>query len=230
MQGAEMDALVLSVKVAAACVAVVAGPGVLLGWLLARVPFPGRTWVQAAVQLPLVMPPVLVGYLLLITLGTRGWVGSYLHDVLGLRIAFTWWAAVLASAMVGLPLVVRSVRLAIEGVDRKLEQAARVCGARPLDVWCTVTLPAAWPGVLVGLMLAFVRSLGEFGATIMFAGNIEGQTRTLPLALYRAMQTPGGESAVTRIALIAVGLSVAAVLVSELLNRRTLAAREMATC
>jgi molybdate transport system permease protein len=220
----------LSIRTALGCVVVVAGPGMLIGWLLARCTFVGKTALQAAVQLPLVMPPVLTGYLLLMLFGSRSWLGGWILQTTGWRIAFSWWAAVVASAVVGLPLVVRSVRLAIEGVDPKLEQAAGVCGASPLGVLLTITLPAAWPGVLVGLMLAFVRSLGEFGATMIFAGNIEGQTRTLPLALYTAMQTPGGQTQVVRLALLAGVVSVGAVIVSEWLNRRALAARETRPC
>lgn len=222
LTAAELEALWLSTKVACLCVVATAVPGVVLGWLLARVEFRAKTWVQAAVQLPLVMPPVLIGYLLLVVFGSNGYLGGWLQQTLGIHIAFTWWAAVMASAVVSLPLVVRSVRLAIEAVDHRLEQAARVSGASAMRVWWTVTLPLAWPGVLLGLMLAFVRSLGEFGATITFAGNIAGQTRTLPLALYRAMETPGQEHVVTRIALLTVALSIVAVVVSEWLNRRAI--------
>ena len=220
LDDADGSALWLSAQVAMCCVAVTALPGVALGWLLARVRFPGRVWVQTSVQLPLVMPPVLTGYLLLMVLGTRGWVGGWLYDTLGVRVAFTWWAAVIASSVVSLPLMVRSVRLAIEAVDDRLEQAARSCGASAIDAFLTVTLPLAWPGIVLGMMLAFVRSLGEFGATMMFAGSIEGETRTLPLAMYRAMQTPGGDASAMRLAVIAAVLSIVAVLVSEWLNQR----------
>ena len=222
----EWEAMTLSLRVASLCVLVTLVPGVILGWLLARRRFPGRTCLEVAVQLPMVMPPVLVGYMLIVLLGREGWLGASLNSWFGVRIAFTTWAAVIASAVVSLPLVVRSVRLAVESVDAKLEEASRVCGASPLDVWLTVTLPAAWPGVLMGMLLAFVRSLGEFGATIMFAGNIEGQTRTLPLALFRAMETPGESLAVTRLAVVAIVLSVCAVLSSEYFNRRCQVARE----
>ncbi len=225
LTGAEWEAMALSLRVAAWCVAATLPLGVGLGWLLARRRFPGRTVVEALVQLPMVMPPVLVGYLLILLLGREGWLGAWLDAWFGVRVAFTMWAAVIASAVVSLPLVVRSVRLAVEAVDVKLEEASRVCGASPMDVLLSVTLPAAWPGVLMGMLLAFVRSLGEFGATIMFAGNIAGQTRTLPLALFRAMETPGGSSAVARLAIAAVALSVLAVVASECLNRRALASR-----
>ncbi len=227
LRAAEWEAMLLSLRVATLCVLATLGPGIALGWLLARRRFPGRTVVEAAVQLPMVMPPVLVGYLLIVLLGREGWIGQWLEGWFGVRIAFTMWAAVIASAVVSLPLVVRSVRLGIESVDTKLEDASRVCGASPVDVLLSVTLPAAWPSILMGMLLAFVRSLGEFGATIMFAGNIAGQTRTLPLALFRAMETPGASAAVTRLALAAVALSILAVLASEYLNRRFRLAREV---
>lgn len=226
LRAAEWEAMLLSLRVATLCVCATLVPGIALGWLLARRRFPGRTIVEAAVQLPMVMPPVLVGYLLIVLLGREGWLGQWLNVWFGVRVAFTMWAAVIASAVVSLPLVVRSVRLAVESVDVKLEDASRVCGASPLDVLLSITLPGAWPGILMGMLLAFVRSLGEFGATIMFAGNIAGQTRTLPLALFRAMETPGASAAVTRLALAAVALSILAVVASEYLNRRFRLARE----
>lgn len=223
---AEWEAVSLSLRVALGCVAATLIPGIVLGWILARKKFRGRMIVDAAVQLPMVMPPVLVGYLLIVLLGREGIIGHWLEAWFGLRLAFTMWAAVIASAAVSLPLMVRAVRLAIESVDVKLEEASRVCGASPADVLWSVTLPGAWPGILTGSLLAFARSLGEFGATIMFAGNIAGETRTVPLALFRAMQTPGGDSGVTRLAVAAVVLSVLAVVASELLNRRSRAKRE----
>lgn len=224
---AEWEAVSLSLQVAMGCVAVTLIPGIALGWILARKKFKGRMIIDAAVQLPMVMPPVLVGYLLIVLLGREGWIGRWLEAWFGVRIAFTMWAAVIASAAVSLPLMVRGVRLAIESVDIRLEEASRVCGASPWDVFFSVTLPGAWPGILMGSLLAFARSLGEFGATIMFAGNIAGETRTVPLALFRAMQTPGGESGVTRLAIAAIVLSVLAVVASEWLNRRSRAKREV---
>lgn len=217
---AEWQAVWLSLRVAACCVAVTLLPGIALGWLLARRRFAGKTWVEAAVQLPMVMPPVLVGYLLLVTLGRRGGLGGWLEEALGIRLAFTTTAAVIAAAVVSLPLLVRAVRLAMESADRGIEEAARTTGAGPWDVLWSVTLPAAWPGILAGMLLTFVRSVGEFGATIMFAGNIAGETRTLPLALYRGMQTPGGEASVARLAVAAIALSILAVAASELIHRR----------
>jgi len=215
----EWQAIVISARVAIFCVSITLVPGIIIGWLLARRQFPGKTWLQTIVQLPLVMPPILVGYGLLVLMGREGLIGEFLYSTLGIRIAFTWWAAVLASVVVGFPLMVRSIQLSIENIDPKLEQAARTSGASSLLTWLTITLPLAWPGLLVGLMLSFVRSLGEFGATIAFAGNIEGQTQTIPLALYTAMQTPGQETAVVRLAMISAIMSLAAVGFSEWLNR-----------
>lgn len=213
---AEASALALSLKVAFGCALVTAIPGVFVGWLLARRRFPGKTVVDALVHLPLVLPPVVTGYLLLLLFGRRGWLG----ETLGLEVAFTWKAAVLASAVVGFPLMVRAVRLSVELVDARCEEAAATLGASPWRVWLTVTLPLALPGVLTGLVLSFARSLGEFGATIVFAGNIAGETRTLPLALYTYAQVPGGDAPALRLMGIALALSFAALLASEWLARR----------
>ena len=214
LEGPERAALWLSLRVAVACVAVVLGPGVLLGWWLARARLPRvvAAAADAAVNLPLVLPPVVVGFVLLAGLGRGGGVGAWLEGVLGVRVAFTWWAAVIASAVMALPLVVRSVRQAVEAVDRGAEEAAATMGAGPVAVWLTVTLPLAWPGVVSGAVLALARSLGEFGATITFAGSIEGLTRTLPAAIYAHSETPGGEAAAWRLIAASVALSVAAML------------------
>lgn len=217
----EWSAVLLSLRVSAVAVAIMLVPGVLLGWVLARCRFPGRTLLDAVVHLPLVMPPVVVGYVLLILLGRRGVLGQWLHDALGIDIAFTWKAAAIASAVISFPLLVRPVRLAMELADVRLEQAARTLGAGPLRTFATVTLPLAAPGVLTGIILAFARSLGEFGATITFAGNIEGQTRTLPLAVFTYAQTPGGDAPAMRLVLISALVALAALVVSELLARRT---------
>jgi molybdate transport system permease protein len=195
-------------------------PGIACGWLLARRQFPGKSILDAAVHLPLVLPPVVVGYLLLLMLGRRGWLGGWLHDQLGINLAFTWKAAAIASAVMGFPLLVRGVKLAVEAVDPRLEQAASTLGASPIRVFFTLTLPLALPGVLAGLVMAFARSLGEFGATIMVAGNIEGVSRTIPLAIYTDVQTPGGDAGAMRLAIIAIVLSFAALLASEFLARR----------
>lgn len=211
----ELWALMISLRVAGWCVLVTAVPGIFLGWLLARKKFRGRILLEVLIHMPLVLPPVVVGYLLLSLMGNRGPAGW-----LGLHVAFTWQAAVIASAVMGFPLMVRSVRLAIEMVDWRLEQAARTLGAGPLRVFFTLTLPLAFPGVVTGLILAFARSLGEFGATLIFAGNIEGQTRTLSLAVFTYAQRPDGDAQAMRLVVISIGVSFAALLLSEWLAAR----------
>lgn len=216
----EWAILALSARVAAACALSLAVPGILFGWLLARVRFRGRSVMDAILHAPLVMPPVVTGYLLLVLLGRRGIVGGWLFQHFGVSFAFTQKAAVIASAVMALPLMVRSVRLAVELVDRRLEEAARTLGAGPVRTFATVTLPLAFPGVLTGLVLSFARSLGEFGATIVFAGNIQGETRTLPLAVYSCLQVPGGEGAAFRLVVISIALALGALVLSEWLARR----------
>ena len=220
LSDAEWSALRLSVIVATWAVLLSAGPGVLCGWLLARRRFWGKSILDAMVHLPLVLPPVVTGYVLLRLLGRQGVVGSWLSSTFGWEIAFTRSAAVVASAVMGFPLLVRAVRLGIELVDQRLEQAARTLGAGPWRVALTVTLPLALPGIMTGLVLAFARSLGEFGATITFASNIEGETRTLPLALFTFTQSPGGDGPATRLVVISIILSLGALMFSEILARR----------
>jgi molybdate transport system permease protein len=217
----EWAVLALSARVAAACALSLVVPGILFGWLLARVRFRGQSIVDAAIHAPLVMPPVVTGYLLLLLLGRRGIMGGWLLRHFGVSFAFTWKAAVIASAAMALPLMVRSVRLAVELVDRRIEEAARTLGAGPLRTFASVTLPLAFPGVLTGLVLSFARSLGEFGATIVFAGNIQGETRTLPLAVYSYLQVPGGERAAFRLVVISILFALAALVLSERLARRS---------
>jgi molybdate transport system permease protein len=221
---AEWEALRLSLWVAGWAVAASLPAGVAAAWLLGRRRFPGKSLLDGLVHLPLVLPPVVTGYLLLLLLGRKGPLGAWLYDSLGVTVAFTWKGAAVASGVMAFPLMVRAVRQAVEALDPGLEQAARTLGAGPLRVFCTVSLPLILPGVLTGAVLAFARSLGEFGATITFVSNIPGQTRTLPLALYSLVQTPGGEAGALRLCLIAVAVSLAALVVSELLSRR-LAAR-----
>lgn len=216
---AELDALWLSLRVSLSATLLVALPGTALGWLLARKRFRGRLLVDVVVHLPLVLTPVVVGYLLLLLVGRGGPLGP-LFEALGLPLAFTTEGAVLAAAVVALPLVVRSVRTAVELVDPAYEEAAAVLGAGPWRTLRTVTLPLAAPGVVAGLVLGFARSLGEFGATITLAGSIPGETTTLPLALYGASQVPGGEPAALRLALLSVVLSGAALLGSEVVLQR----------
>ncbi len=192
-----------------------------LAWLLARGRFPGKVLLDALVHLPLVLPPVVTGWLLLIAFGTNGPAGRWLGEWLGLTFMFRWTGAALAAAVMALPLMVRAMRLSIEAVDRRLEDAAATLGASPMRTFATITLPLAVPGLLAGAVLGFARSIGEFGATITFVSNIPGETRTLPLAIYGALQVPGSEAQVTRLALIAVALSLAALVASEVLVRRS---------
>lgn len=217
---AEIAALLLSAKVALCCTLLIAVPGVALAWLLARKNFPGKSLLDSLVHMPLVLPPVVPGFLLLLLLGSQGVIGKWLHQTLGISIAFTWVGAVVASAVMALPLMVRSARLAISQVDRGLETAARTLGARPWRVFCTVTLPLSMPGILTGLILAFSRSLGEFGATITFVGNIEGETRTLPLAIYTYTQVPDGDLPAMRLVILSMLIALAALMASEVLERR----------
>lgn len=216
----ECAVLWLSTRVAVFCAAAVAIPGIACGWLLARTHFRGKFLVDTILHAPLVMPPVVTGYLLLLLLGRRGVLGGILYRYFGITVAFTWKAAVIASAVMAFPLMVRAVRVAIEMADPKLEQAARTLGAGPLRTFVTITLPLARPGILAGLVLSFARSLGEFGATIVFAGNIPGETRTLPLAVFSYMQIPNGDAAALRLVLISLLLSFGALIVSELVSRR----------
>jgi molybdate transport system permease protein len=220
MSPAEWSAIWLSLKVAFCVALVTTVPAILIGWLLARREFRGKLLVESLVHAPLVVPPVVIGYLLLLAFGRNGPAGRWLAEWFDIRLVFSWQGAVLASAVVALPLAVRSVRLAISLVDQRFEEAASVLGWAPMRVFMRITLPLAWPGILAGILLAFSRSLGEFGATITFAGNIEGLTQTLPLAIYSAMQIPGEETAALRLVVCSLVLCFASLLVSELLTRR----------
>lgn len=216
----EWEAIGLSLRVALFSVAGSLPFGIAVAWLLARRSFPGKTLVDGLVHVPLVVPPVVVGYGLLVLFGRRGPIGGWLYDHLGLTLIFTWKGAALAAAVMAFPLMVRAIRLSLEAVDRGLEAAARTLGATPFDVFLSVTLPLALPGVLVGVVLAFARSLGEFGATIIFVGNIPGQTRTLPIAIYTLTQQPDGDMAAARLSVISLVLALAALVASEALARR----------
>ena len=215
----ELEALRLSLWISAWAVIGSLGPGILMAWVLARKQFPGKALVDGLVHLPLVLPPVVTGYMLLLLMGRRGVVGSWLYNITGLTFAFNWKGAALASAVMAFPLLVRAVRLSIEGVDQGLEQAARTLGAGPLDLFFTVTLPLIVPGIITGIILAFARSLSEFGATITFVSNIPGQTRTLPLALYTLTQMPDGEAGALRLCIISVVVALIALVTSEVLAR-----------
>ncbi|MBI5251406.1 MAG: molybdate ABC transporter permease subunit [Desulfomonile tiedjei] len=220
----ESQALVLSLWVSAWAVAGSLPLGILLAWLLARKSFPGKLLVDGVVHLPLVLPPVVMGYILLVLLGRKGLIGAWLHDALGITFAFNWKGAAVASGLMAFPLLVRAVRLSMEGVNQELEAAARTLGAGSVRVFFSITLPLIMPGILTGMILAFARSLSEFGATITFVSNIPGETRTLPLALYTLTQVPGGEAGAFRLCVISVVLAFIALLLSEILSRR-LAAR-----
>jgi molybdate transport system permease protein len=216
---AEFDALSLSLSVAARSVVFNLPVAVLVAWLLARARFAGRTLFDAFVHLPLVLPPVVVGYLLLVLFGIRGPIGAWLYETFGIRLAFTGTGAALATAVMSFPLVVRSVRLSLEALDRGLEEAARTLGAGAIDRFFSITLPLIAPGILAGAVTAFAAGLGEFGAVITFAANIPGETRTLPLALYTALQTPDGDALAARLALISFSLGLAGLLAAEFLSR-----------
>ncbi|WP_297730361.1 molybdate ABC transporter permease subunit [uncultured Maricaulis sp.] len=215
----EWQAVRLSLQVAAWATLLSLPPGVWVAHLLARGQFPGRSVLNALVHLPLILPPVVTGYLLLWVFGTQGPVGAVLEQF-GLVLAFRWTGAVLAAAVMAFPLLVRAIRLSIEAVDPRLEQAGASLGASPLAVFATVTLPLALPGILAGMVLAFAKSMGEFGATITFVSNIPGQTQTLPTAVYAFLQVPGGEASALRLVVISVVISMVALLGSEFLARR----------
>lgn len=216
----EIEALYLSLLVSGWAVVGSLPFGILCAWVLARLDFPGKSLFDGLIHLPLVLPPVVVGYFLLVVLGRRGIIGSRLLDWFDITLAFTWKGAAIASAVVAFPLMVRAIRLSLETVDRGLEQAARTLGCGPWRTFFTVTLPLVAPGVLTGVILAFARSLSEFGATITFVSNIPGETRTLPIALYALTQVPGGDEAALRLCVISVVVAFAALLASEILSRR----------
>jgi molybdate transport system permease protein len=216
----ETAALSLSLSVAARSVALSLPLAIPLAWALTRRRFVGHTLLDAFVHLPLVLPPVMVGYLLLLLFGTRGPIGGWLERVFGIELIFTRNGAALATAVMSFPLMVRAMRISLENVDHGLEEAARTLGAGAMDRFATITLPLMLPGVLAGAITAFSAALGEFGAVITFVSNIPGETRTLPLALYTALQTPGGDAAAARLALISFVLGLSGLLVSEWFARR----------
>ncbi len=220
LSASESEALSLSLSVAARSVALSLPFAILLSWLLTRRQFIGRTLLDALVHLPLVLPPVVVGYLLLLLFGARGPIGSWLERAFGIELIFTRNGAALATAVMSFPLMVRAMRISLENVDRGLEDAARTLGAGAIDRFATITLPLMLPGVLAGAITAYAAALGEFGAVITFVSNIPGETRTLPLALYSALQTPGGDHAAARLAVISVSLGAGGLLLSEWFARR----------
>lgn len=217
---AELTAIALSLKVAAVAAICSLPFGIALGWLLARKRFPGKLLLDTVLHLPLVLPPVVTGYVLLVAFGARGPIGELLQRTLGISFTFRWTGAALASAIMGFPLMVRAIRLSIEAVDQRLEDAAGTLGANPWRVFFGITLPLAWPGLVAGAVLAFAKALGEFGATITFVSNIPGETQTLSSAIYSLMQVPGGEAGIWRLTLVAIGISFVAMLVAEWLVQR----------
>lgn len=216
----EIVALKLSLQVALTAVAISLPLAILVSWLLTRGRFVGKSLLDALVHLPLVLPPVVIGYFLLVLFGTRGPLGAWLNDVLGVRFVFTRSGAILAAAVMSFPLMVRAIRLALEAVDTRLEAAARTLGASRFDVFRNVTLPLMLPGIVSGGILAFAAALGDFGATITFVGNVEGETQTLSLAIYSLTQTPDGEAAALRLVVISLLLALSALIASDALARR----------
>jgi molybdate transport system permease protein len=214
------NAIGLSLLVATVAVLASLPFGVALGWLLARREFPGKSLLETVVSLPLVLPPVVTGWLLLVSFGRRGAVGGALEEWLGVRLIFDWKGAALAAAVVSFPLMVRAIRIAFDGVDRGLEQAARTLGAAPLDAFFTISLPCARRGIVAGCVLAFARSLGEFGATIMIAGNIPGRTQTIPLKIYSELESPGGMERSLPLILFSIAIAAAALAIGNWLDRR----------
>ena len=216
----EIEAVQLSLKVSLWAVAISLPFGIAVAWILARCEFPGKSLFDALIHVPLVVPPVVIGYLLLILLGRNGAVGGWLYDTFGLTIAFSWQGAAVAAAVMAFPLMVRAIRLSIEAIDSQLEQAARTLGAGPLDVFFSITLPLAGSGIVVGVILAFARALGEFGATITFVSAIPGETTTLPVALYGLAQVPGQEGSAIRLVILSIVIAFAAMFISEVIARR----------
>ncbi|KGE77034.1 molybdate ABC transporter permease subunit [Halomonas salina] len=216
----EVEAILISLRVAGTAVAWILVPGIALAWLMARREFRGKALLDGVLHLPLVLPPVVVGYLLLLSLGRQGWLGRWLNEWFDVSLPFTWQGAAVAGGVMAFPLLVRAVRLSLEAVDVDLEAAASTLGAGRLRVLFTITLPLALPGLLTGTVLAFARALSEFGATITFAANIPGETRTLPLALYTLIQTPGQEGAAARLCALSVAIAMVSLVASEWLARR----------
>ena len=216
----EWNAVRLSIKVASVAMLFSLPFGILIALLLARVRFWGKSVVNGVVHLPLILPPVVTGYLLLLSFGKRGPIGAFLAEHFGIVFSFRWTGAALACGIMGFPLMVRAIRLSIEAVDRRLEAAAGTLGANPLWVFATITLPLSLPGIIAGMILSFAKAMGEFGATITFVSNIPGETQTLPSAIYTFTQVPGGDAGALRLTLISIAISIAALIASEALARR----------
>ena len=228
MTAEEWTAVRLSLLVATTATLASLPFGIAIAWLLARGRFWGKSVLDTVVHLPLILPPVVTGYLLLLSFGRRGPIGSFLADEFGIVFSFRWTGAALACAIMGFPLMVRAIRLSIEAVDRRLEAAAGTLGANPLWVFATITLPLCLPGIIAGAILGFAKSMGEFGATITFVSNIPGETQTLPSLIYTLTQVPGGDAAAMRLTLVSIAISMVALLGSELLARRIGSRRQTA--
>lgn len=216
----EIQALRLSLRVGLASLVLVLPLAIAVAYILARYEFPGKSFFNGLVNMPLVLPPVVTGYLLLLTLGTQGPVGGWLKETFGIVVAFRWTGAAIAAAVMAFPLAVGAIRLSIASVDRRIEAAASTLGAHRVWIFFTITLPLIIPGIITGAILAFARALGEFGATITFVANIRGETQTLPLAIYSLTQIPGKEMAALRLLIISASLALGAMIISEALNRR----------
>lgn len=220
MEAGAWQIVLLSLRIAGVAIVIALPVAFLVAWVLARFEFPGKSLMQAIVTMPLVLPPVVTGYLLLVLFGARGALGAPLQEWLGLSFAFRWTGAALAAGIMAFPLLVRPIRLSIEGLDRGLEEAARTLGASRLVAFCTVILPPLLPGILAGAVLGFAKALGEFGATITFVSNIPGETQTLSLAIYALLQTPSGDAEAFRLIIISAAISILAVVLSEWLQRK----------
>lgn len=220
MSPAEWDAVGLSVRVSLFAVALSLPAGVIAGWTLARFDFFGKALLETAINLPLVLPPVVTGYLLLVAFGRNGWLGGFLETWFGLRFVFDWKGAALAAGLVSFPLMVRSIRVAFAAADVRLEQAARTLGAGPLDVFWSISIPLARHGIVAGCLLAFARCLGEFGATIMIAGNLAGQTQTIPLYIYNQLESPDGFGQSTPLVLVSIVIAAFALLCGDWMERK----------
>ncbi|RJX75474.1 molybdate ABC transporter permease [Vibrio sinensis] len=216
----EYQALLLSLKVASYTILWLIPIGIFFAWVLARTQFVGKSVLESLIHLPLVLPPVVIGYLLLISMGRQGFIGHWLYEQFGILFSFNWKGAVLACIVVALPLMVRAIHLSLQNVDPKLEQAAATLGASSFRIFVTITLPLTIPGIITGTMLSFARSLGEFGATISFVSNIPGETQTIPLAMYTFIETPGAENEAMRLCIVSIAIALASLMASEWLTRR----------
>ncbi|MGE4373609.1 MAG: molybdate ABC transporter permease subunit [Xanthobacter sp.] len=216
----EWTAVALSLRVAFWATLWTMPLAILVGWMLARLDFPGKGLFDGLVHLPLVLPRVVVGYLLLLALGSRGYLGQYLHDWLGINLMFSTAGATVAAAVVSFPLIVNAIRIAVDGIDKGVETAARTLGAGRLDAFFTITLPLMLPGILSGCLISLASALGEFGATITFVSNVEGQTRTIPLAIYSATHMPDGDASAMRLTLVSILLALGALMLAEMADRR----------